>query len=105
VLSQLLRIGERIIVSFPNFGHWRIRLALLLQGRMPKTATLRHCWYETPNIHLCTISDFVQLVRENGARIERAFALNAKGRTRPMHTDAWGPNLFAQGAIFVLMKT
>jgi methionine biosynthesis protein MetW len=105
VLSQLLRIGEKTIVSFPNFGHWRIRLALLFQGKMPQTATLGYHWYETPNIHLCTISDFVQMVRENSGRIEKAFALSGKGRTRPMQTDAWGPNIFAQGAIFVLTKS
>jgi methionine biosynthesis protein MetW len=100
-----LRIGERTVVSFPNFGHWRIRLALLFQGRMPRTTTLGYPWYETPNIHLCTISDFVALVRENGARIESSFALSEKGRTRPMRMDAWGPNLFAQGALFVLTKS
>ncbi|HEX9158889.1 MAG TPA: methionine biosynthesis protein MetW [Rhizomicrobium sp.] len=104
VLQQLLRIGGRTIVSFPNFGHWRIRAALLIDGRMPHTATLGYRWYETPNIHLCTISDFTELVRENGARSESAFALDSKGRTRPMTADAWGPNLFAEGAIFVLTK-
>jgi|SRR5579871_484655 len=102
VLSHLLRIGRRTVVSFPNFGHWRVRLALLLGGRMPQTTTLGYRWYETPNIHLCTISDFVELVRENGASIESAFALTKKGRTRPMRPDAWGPNIFAQGAIFAL---
>jgi methionine biosynthesis protein MetW len=105
VVSHLLRIGQRTIVSFPNFGHWRIRLALLVQGRMPRTGILGYRWYETPNIHLCTISDFVALVRENGARIERVIALSEKGRTRPMQVDAWGPNLLAQGAIFVLTKS
>src|SRR5215469_17730408 len=70
VLRHLLRIGAKTIVSFPNFGHWRIRFALLLQGRMPRTATLGYRWHETPNIHLCTISDFAQLVRESSARIE-----------------------------------
>ena len=102
VLRHLLRIGAKTIVSFPNFGHWRVRFALLFNGRMPQTATLGYRWYETPNIHLCTISDFTELVRENGARIESAFAFTQKGRTRPMTADAWGPNVFAQGAIFVL---
>ncbi|HLY06220.1 MAG TPA: methionine biosynthesis protein MetW [Rhizomicrobium sp.] len=105
VLQHLLRIGAKTIVSFPNFGHWPVRLALLFNGRMPRTATLGYRWYETPNIHLCTISDFTDLVRENGARIERAFALTKKGRTRPVTADAWGPNLFAQDAIFVLTKS
>jgi methionine biosynthesis protein MetW len=72
---------------------------------MPRTGILGYRWYETPNIHLCTISDFVALVRENGARIERVIALSEKGRTRPMQVDAWGPNLLAQGAIFVLTKS
>jgi methionine biosynthesis protein MetW len=105
VFSHLLRIGQRTIVSFPNFGYWRIRLALLVGGRMPRAGVLGYRWYETPNIHLCTISDFVALVREHGARVERAFTVNGKGHTRPMKVDAWGPNLFAQSAIFVLMKS
>jgi methionine biosynthesis protein MetW len=104
VLQQLLRIGAKTIVSFPNFGHWRVRFALLFGGRMPQTATLGYRWYETPNIHLCTISDFIGLVRENGARVEHAFAVTREGRTRRMTADAWGPNLFAPGAIFVLTK-
>jgi methionine biosynthesis protein MetW len=102
VLAQLLRIGRHIIVSFPNFGYWRIRLSLLVQGRMPHTAALGHHWYETPNIHLCTIADFLALAHASGASVEQAFALDDKGRTRRMQADAWGPNLFAEGAIFML---
>ena len=102
VLAELLRIGRRTVVSFPNFGHWRIRLSLLIDGRMPQTAALGYRWYETPNIHLCTIADFVALARACGARIEQAFAINEMGRTRPMRPAQWGPNLFAEGAIFVL---
>jgi methionine biosynthesis protein MetW len=104
VLRELLRIGKHIIVSFPNFGHWRIRLSLLVNGRMPVTKALGHSWHDTPNIHLCTISDFLALVQEAGARIERALALIDNERTRTMHPDAWGPNIFAQGAIFLLAK-
>lgn len=102
VLAQLLRIGRRVIVSFPNFGYWRIRLSLLLQGRMPQTAALGYRWYETPNIHLCTIADFLALGHDCGGVVEQAFALDDQGRTRRMQPDAWGPNLFAQGAIFML---
>jgi methionine biosynthesis protein MetW len=102
VLSQLLRIGRHAIVSLPNFGHWRIRLALLFAGRMPQTRALDHAWHETPNIHLCTIADFVALARETGAVIERAIALGETGHTHPMKPDAWGPNIFAEGAIFLL---
>jgi len=103
VLGHLLRIGRHVIVSLPNFGHWRVRLSLLVKGRMPRTHALDYSWYDTPNIHLCTIADFTALVRETDARIERALALDANGRTHPMGTDAWSPNIFAQGAIFQLV--
>ncbi|TIU81741.1 MAG: methionine biosynthesis protein MetW, partial [Mesorhizobium sp.] len=59
VLDELLRIGKHAIVSFPNFGHWRVRLSLFLEGRMPVTKDLSYSWYDTPNIHFCTIRDFV----------------------------------------------
>jgi len=102
VLAHLLRIGKRTIVSFPNFGHWRVRLSLLLNGRMPKTATLGYAWYDTPNIHLCTIADLAALVRETGGTIEQAIALGGEGRTNAMRPGARAPNLFAEGAIFML---
>ncbi|MBV8976593.1 MAG: methionine biosynthesis protein MetW [Alphaproteobacteria bacterium] len=102
VLIELLRIGRRTVVSLPNFGHWNVRLHLGIHGRMPRTQALGHAWYETPNIHLCTIADFVALTRDAGATIERALALSASGRTYPMRADSWGPNLFAEGAIFLL---
>ncbi|MGZ6022050.1 MAG: methionine biosynthesis protein MetW [Rhizomicrobium sp.] len=102
VLSHLLRIGRRTVISLPNFGHWRVRLALLTNGRMPRTRALGYAWYDTPNIHLCTIADFVGLANETGATIERALSLDENGLTHPMRADAWGPNLFADGAIFLL---
>jgi methionine biosynthesis protein MetW len=105
VLANLLRIGKRTIVSFPNFGHWRVRLSLLVNGRMPQTRALGNVWYDTPNIHLCTIADFSALVRETGGTVERAIALNEESRTHAMLPDAWGPNLFAEGAIFMLSGT
>ena len=104
VLKQLLRIGKGTIVSFPNFGHWRVRLSLALRGRMPVTKTLGHAWYDTPNIHLCTIADFLSLARDVDARIDQALSLNEGERPKLMRPDAWGPNLFAQGAIFLLAK-
>lgn len=102
VLGQLLRIGQRTIISLPNFGHWRVRMGLLFRGRMPRTQALDNEWFDTPNIHLCTIADFVALAKANGASIERALALNESGRTRAMQAEAWGPNLLAEGAIFLL---
>jgi methionine biosynthesis protein MetW len=104
VLTELLRIGKQTIVSFPNFGHWRVRLSLAIDGRMPVTKTLGHSWYDTPNIHLCTITDFVTLAREMGASIEAAFAINEGHPAKPMHPASWGPNIFAEGAIFLLAK-
>lgn len=102
VLTHLLRIGKRTIVSFPNFGHWRVRLALLTNGRMPRTFALNYSWYDTPNIHLCTIADFTDLVCELGGIIERALAFGEGTHIRSIRPDAWGPNLFAEGAIFML---
>jgi methionine biosynthesis protein MetW len=69
---------------------------------MPHTAALGYAWYDTPNIHLCTIADFTALVRETGGSIERAIALSEEGNTHAMQPDAWAPNLFAEGAIFLL---
>lgn len=105
VLENLVRIGKRTIVSFPNFGHWRVRFSLALNGRMPVTKALDHRWYDTPNIHLCTILDFAALAKDSGARIEKALALNNGHPAKPMRPDSFGPNLFAEGAIFLLAKS
>ncbi len=104
VLAQMLRIGRRAIVSFPNFGYWRVRLDLLLNGRMPVTAHLDHAWYDTPNIHLCTISDFVALAEELGAHIAGGVALDRNGA--PVRLDApwWVWNLFGAQAVFLLER-
>src|SRR5581483_2086229 len=79
VLLELLRIGKRAIVSFPNFGYWRIRLALLWRGRMPVSELLSNPWYDTPNIHLCTIRDFLALCDAIGGRVERSLILDRHG--------------------------
>ena len=102
VLAALLRIGKLTAVSFPNFGHWRIRLSLLANGRMPQTKTLGYSWHETPNIHLCTIADFVALTEEVGGVVQSALALRKDGHTQEMQAHSWGPNLMAEGAIFFL---
>lgn len=110
VLNHLLRIGRRTAVSLPNFGYWKVRLSLLAGGRMPRTATLDYSWSDTPNIHLCTLADFVDLTRECGAAVVEAHALNDNGRTAAMSPDSLtrgvlGPNLFAQGGVFLLKKS
>jgi methionine biosynthesis protein MetW len=104
VLEQLLRIGRRAIVSFPNFGHWRVRAKLLFGGHMPKTEYLPDRWYDTPNIHLCTINDFTDLCRDVGARIERAVALNAYGRKLGVAMPLFAQNLFGEQAVFLLSR-
>ena len=104
VLEQLLRIGRCVIVSFPNFGFWKIRLKLALHGRMPITGTLSHPWYETPNIHLCTIADFVALARQLDARIDRALAVDESGEVRALSQPGYFDNLTAAGAIILLSR-
>lgn len=104
VLDHLLRIGERAIVSFPNFGHWRVRLALLLKGRMPVTKDLPYSWYDTPNIHFCTIRDFVSLCDEVGAKVESATALDAAGQKIGFSMPWWFWNFFGQQAVFLLRR-
>lgn len=104
VLEQMLRIGRRAIVSFPNFGHWRIRLDLALRGRMPVTGSLPHAWYETPNIHFCTIRDFLGLVDRVGATVERAVVLNEAAVPLRARAPAWLWNLTGQQAVFVLRR-
>ena len=84
VLENLLRIGRRAIVSFPNFGFWKMRLQLLVGGHMPRTENLPATWYDTPNIHFCTIKDFVQLCDEINVKMERAIALDAFSRPVPL---------------------
>jgi len=104
VLEHMLRIGRRAIVSFPNFGHWRIRLELGLKGRMPVTEKLPYSWYDTPNIHFCTIRDFVALCDEVGAQMERAVALNASGEPVRVSVPWWVWNLFGENGVFLLRR-
>jgi methionine biosynthesis protein MetW len=102
VIEHLVRIGRHAIVSFPNFGHWRIRLNLLLHGRMPRTAVLTHAWYETPNIHLCTILDFIALCDELGVGIERSVTLDRHGLPYRLKAHSTIANLMAEQALFLL---
>ena len=97
VLDELLRIGRRAFVSFPNFAHWRVRASLLWGGRMPVTRLLPERWYDTPNIHHLTIDDFRAYLGERGVGVEGAWFL-ARGRQRA----AAGANLFAEHAVFLL---
>lgn len=102
VLENLLRIGRRAIVSFPNFGHWQVRTGLLLGGRMPITRNLPDNWYLTPNAHLCTIRDFADLCEVVHADVEQAVAFNASGRRLPIKWSLSTQNLLGEKAVFRL---
>ena len=104
VLAEMLRIGRHAIVSFPNFGHWRLRVGLLLRGRMPVTPILPDPWYQTPNIHLCTIRDFVELTRDMGVEVVRAVGLDHGGEVRPLLRNIALANVFAGQGVFLLRK-
>jgi methionine biosynthesis protein MetW len=104
VLVNMLRIGRRAIVSFPNFGHWRVRVQLLTRGCMPITSSLAEPWYDTPNIHLCTIRDFVELVDDIGARIERGVALDNSRAPILVNAPWWVWNLMGAQAVFLLER-
>jgi methionine biosynthesis protein MetW len=104
VLANLVRIGRKAIVSLPNFGSWRMRLQLMLRGRMPITDTLPVSWYATQNIHFCTIADFVALCRDMGISIERSVGLDPKGRVCTQDATRPWANLRCDQAIFLLSK-
>jgi len=103
VLKQLVRVGRRAIVSFPNFGHLRVRWHLLAHGRMPVTHSLPAQWYDTPNIHLCTIRDFMQLCRELGIVNEKSLVISRSGRQSPIDSLGYA-NLFGEQGLFLLRR-
>jgi methionine biosynthesis protein MetW len=96
VLREMLRVGRRAIISFPNFGHWNVRVAMLVNGQAPKTKLFPHNWYNSPNIHFLSINDFEDLCREHGFPIERRYFLAGARHVRAF------PNLIAQTAVFLL---
>ena len=104
VLENMLRIGERGIVSFPNFAYYRMRLQLLTTGKMPKTDLLPEPWWRTSNIHFCTIRDFVELCDEMGVTVEAQIALNSSGRRIPLNAPWWFWNMFGEQAVFLLRR-
>ena len=104
VLRQMLRIGRRAIVSFPNFGHWLVRWQVLSTGRMPMTGTWHRAWYETPNIHPCTIRDFFDLCALEGYRVEDWLAVDERGHKAPWKRSIGLANLFGEQALFLLRR-
>jgi methionine biosynthesis protein MetW len=104
VLAQMLRIGTRALVSFPNFGHWLVRWQLLWSGRMPMTSVWARPWHETPNIHPCTIRDFFVLCAEEGYVVEKWLAVDDAGQRSPWRRAAGMANLFGEQALFQLRR-
>ncbi len=104
VLSELLRIGERAIVSLPNFAHWKMRWELLTRGRMPLTRALPRAWWETENIHLCTLRDFTDLCNDLGVRIEASMALADGQPARAIDPQRAIENWRAESGLFLLSR-
>jgi len=101
VLAEMARVAGQRVVSLPNFGHWRLRAGLAVNGRMPSNPSLPYAWHETPNIHLCTLTDFEALVAQTGQSITRRVLLDADGRPAPRAVRA-RPNVLAAGAVYAL---
>ena len=104
VVENMLRIGRHAIISFPNFGHWRIRLQVGFGGHMPQTDNLPYSWWDTPNIHFCTIKDFRQLCHVAGVKMERSVALDPWGRPLRLNAPWWFWNMFGEQGVFLLSR-
>lgn len=104
VMEELLRIGDQVIVSIPNFAFWRNRLQLLFRGRMPVTKYLPYEWYDTPNIHFCSLRDFVELCKELDATVVKAVGMDGQGNKIPVNAPWWLWNLVAEQAVFLLER-
>lgn len=102
ILDEMLRVGRECVVTFPNFGHWRCRLYLGTHGRMPVSKSMPYSWYDTPNIHFCTVSDFEQLCADRGIKILGREMVGNTER-KPLLASSW-PNLFATTAIYHITR-
>ena len=104
VIEELLRVGNKAIVTIPNFGHWKVRLSLLAKGTMPVTKTLPNEWYNTPNIHMCTIKDFFRFSQKINFKIDKSFALMNKNVSSISSSNLFFKNLFCELGIFLIEK-
>ncbi|MFL2888535.1 MAG: methionine biosynthesis protein MetW [Candidatus Pelagibacter sp.] len=104
VIKELLRVGKKAIVTIPNFGHWRVRLNLLLKGTMPVTKTLPNEWYNTPNIHMCTIKDFFKFSNTLDFKIFKSLALMNQNVSNITDSNLFFKNLFSELGIFLIEK-
>ena len=104
VIKELLRVGKRAIVTIPNFGFWKIRLHLLIKGTMPVTKTLPDEWHNTPNLHMCTIKDFVEFSNKINFKIFKSIAMNKKKTSLINNKNLFKKNLFSELGIFLIEK-
>ena len=104
VTKELLRVGKKAIVTIPNFGHWKVRINLLTKGTMPVTKTLPNNWYNTPNLHMCTIKDFVKFSKIMDFKIFKSLALINKNVSNINNSNLFLKNLFAELGIFLIEK-
>ena len=104
VIKELLRVGKKAIITIPNFGHWKVRLNLLIKGTMPITESLPNDWYNTPNIHMCTIKDFVKFSKIINFKIFKSLALTNKNMSNINNSNLFYKNLFAELGIFLIEK-
>lgn len=102
VMEQLLRVGKKAVVSFPNFAYWRCRSYLAFNGRMPMTSSLDYAWYETPNIHFCTLRDFTMLCEDLNITIEKSIIVANSGDILTCPIDSKRANFFAAQCVFML---
>ena len=104
VLDELLRVGKKAIVTIPNFGNWQVRLHLLFKGTMPITKSLPEQWHSTPNLHMCTIKDFVNFIKFKEIRMIKTLALNSNNTSNITNSNLGTKNLFADLGIFLIEK-
>ena len=104
VIRELLRVGKKAVVTIPNFGHWKVRINLLIKGTMPVTKTLPNEWYNTPNIHMCTIKDFFKFSKTINFKIFKSLALTNKNISIINNSNLFRKNLFSELGIFLIEK-
>lgn len=103
VINEMLRVGEKVVVSFPNFGYWKVRFYLMFKGKMPKSKMLPFQWYDTPNIHLLTIEDFYDFAKENNFKIEKKISMT-KAKVRDSLFHRLFDNFLTEEVIFVISR-
>ena len=104
VIKDLLRVGKKVIVTIPNFGHWKVRVDLLFKGEMPITKNLPYEWYNTPNLHMCTIQDFYNFCNYKGINIFKTISLNGQKTSKITASNLKYKNLISELGIFLLEK-